>query len=372
MTDNINPYEEKSESKESNQSNKIELSFDQSNVSNPAYSDFISGLTDTNNKEMLNSFYIRRSELVSALTSNYPFLNTYFENSPFSKTKTPGLLSGSNDGFFIDLREWIEPILSGLYIDNLRKIEQADPYEFSLVVDALVDFYQGLIDWYSPINNFLAYNDSLTQIMRDRISSQIQLCTKFIADSKTIKSDLQPLKTQIESFRNLISEIEIEENSLLELISYKENFQKRKIELEELKRKVEEGKLIELKNEVESLLTELAPNEAEYNKLKDEIDLLLKSKSEFEEKLNQSIAKKLFLTNASELIQNIEKQINEYQEKHLKNCGNKIEECKIKIDFTKITSSELLNKDDLNNLDTIENRLNEIDTLIKERLHPQK
>lgn len=369
-----NPFSNNQVSKESKEEINTENAFSGTPPKHPFFHsiDFVSGLSDPNIKKQLETFQVRSKELHTALTTNYSFLNKYFENTPFSKKRTTQILSHPNDGFFIDIREWIRPIMNGLYIENIKRIEEADPYEFSLVADALIDFYQSIITWYEPINNFLVSNDSLTQNMKEKVEKQIQLCSRFIFDIENIKKGLLPIKQEIESYQKTIAEIEKEEEYLIELLSQRETLQERKTKLEELKKKIEEGKLIEMKNEVELLSTELAPKEAEHNKLKVEIDLLLKSKSEFEEKLNENIAKKLFLTNASELIKNIEKEINEYQEKHLKNCGNQIEECKIKIDFTKITSSELLNKDDLNNLDSIEKRLNEIDTRIKERLQPQK
>jgi hypothetical protein len=262
--------------------------------------------------------------------------------------------------------------LNSFSVEKLKQAEERELFEFSELAKELINKVQKIFDWYKPISEYLSSPDLLSDKQKKTVENQIESINIESQKIKSLQNSISQIQPLLLEFQSAISAIENEEKSLVELLSQKENLESRKIELEELKRKVEEGKLIELKNEVEALSTELAPNEAEHNKLKSEIDLLLKSKSEFEEKLNQSIAKKLFLTNASELIKNIEKEINEYQEKHLKNCGNQIEECKIKIDFTKITSSELLNKDDLNNLDSIEKRLIEIDTRIKERLQPQK
>lgn len=263
-------------------------------------------------------------------------------------------------------------IFNNYSVEKLKQAEERELFEFSELAKELINKVQKIFDWYKPISEFLNSPDLLSDKQKKIVENQIESIKNESQKMKTLQNSISQIQPLLLEFQSSISAIENEGKSLVELLSQKEYLGSRKIELEELKKKIEEGKLIELKSEVESLSTELAPNEAEHDKLKTDIELLLKSKTEFEEKLNQSIAKKLFLTNASELIKNIEKEINEYQEKHLKNCGNQIEECKIKIDFTKITSSELLNKDDLNNLDSIEKRLNEIDIRIKERLQSQK
>ncbi len=252
--------------------------------------------------------------------------------------------------------------------EKLEKIENDDVWEYMNLVKLIFDEKQKINSWFEPIANSIENSGLLTQNQKQFLLN----LKKTNNQHKTIiENSIVELISENEFLLNIessLTELKEKEKELLMLIESENLLKERKIKFEDLKILIENNGLITLKNKVDELSNLLTNEELELDKLTSENNELLQRKKLLENELNSNLSKKSFLKNVPTLIEELELKITKFNKENLKESEDLINELRIRIDFTKITSSDLLNEKGINDLEGIEKRLNFIDDVLKKSI----
>ena len=252
--------------------------------------------------------------------------------------------------------------------EKLEKIENDDVWEYTDLVKLIFAEKQKINSWFEPIANSIENSGLLTQSQKQNLLNikKTNNQHKYIIDNFIL--ELKNENQLLINIENSLKELKEKEDELLTLIESENSLKEKEIKLENLKILIKNNGLIELKNKVDELSSSLTNEELELDKLTSENNELLQRKKLLETELNSNLSKKSFLKNVPTLIEELELKISKFNKENLKESEDLINELRIRIDFTKITSSDLLNEKGINDLEGIENQLNFIDDVLKKSI----
>lgn len=246
-------------------------------------------------------------------------------------------INGSEQ-FALYIREVFLLIQTIYTTDNLTTLSNL---RFINVVMNLYDALAILTEW-TKTNHDVLHTQRINAQAQQIIDEQNTELNKITETLKAVIGridEVQAINEQIIQEKNYL---ETKEKHYQNLKNNEQSLQKRKVELEALEKEIKDGKLEELAQEVQELEAKYQTEEKHKIELLKQKQEALERQNKQEEQTQIIVNQTLALGRGENLLKQIEKDCNEYNDSLQEKLKNEAEEVKLRIAFNKETSKNAI------------------------------